>query len=139
MRVLLIPLEVERWADPQGRSIESSFPSGTGPRRPELPGERNAPTKIDMAAPSVALALGGGPPWEGVLPEGGMGMFFFWKLLLFLLSFVFLLMPPPLADSSTAAVRSGPRVHGVAQGSEPAPGACLTTLVLYRPPNSVRG
>ena len=62
MRVLLIPLEVERWADPQGRSIESSFPSGTGPRRPELPGERNAPTKIDMAAPSVALALGGGPP-----------------------------------------------------------------------------
>ncbi len=73
MRVLLIPLEVERWADPQGRSIESSFPSGTGPRRPELPGERNAPTKIDMAAPSVALALGGGPPWEGVLPEGGMG------------------------------------------------------------------
>ena len=39
----------------------------------KLPGERNAPTKIDMAAPSVALALGGGPPWEGVLPEGGMG------------------------------------------------------------------
>ncbi len=77
--------------------------------------------------------------WERVLPEGGMGMFFFWKLLLFLLSFVFLLMPPPLADSSTAAVRSGPRVHGVAQGSEPAPGACLTTLVLYRPPNFVTG
>ena len=81
MRVLLIPLEVERWADPQGRSIESSFPSGTGPRRPELPGERNAPTKIDMAAPSVALALGGGPPWEGVLPGRGSSLRGVWATL----------------------------------------------------------
>ncbi len=70
-------------------------------------------------------------PYFHLLPY--FQFFFFWKWLLFLLSFVFLLMPPPPADSSTAAVRSGPRVHGVAQGSEPAPGACLTTLVLYRP------
>ena len=83
------------------------------------------------------LFVGSSVVFSNPLPVS-MGMFFFWKLLLFLLSFVFLLMPPPPADSSTAAVRSGPRVHGVAQGSEPAPGARLTTLVLYRPPNSVR-
>ncbi len=84
------------------------------------------------------LFVGSSVVFSNPLPVS-MGMFFFWKLLLFLLSFVFLHRPPPPpADSSTAAVRSGPRVHGVAQGSEPAPGARLTTLVLYRPPNSVR-